>query len=267
MSLGKYRELIDQIDEKIIQLLNERAKIARQVGVWKIENGHPIFVPEREKALLAKLKERNSGPLSSKAVANIYREIISGSIALEQPLKIACVPYTSNPLRHPARLTFGDCAEYKAYGNVSEVFSEVEKKICDYGVVSFADGAGGFDSDTIDALLQTDMKIVAERLDEQGVSVLVIGAQSPVNTGDDRTAFRAVVMNGGENPGFVREISDRHNIDILCFEVRTPQFCKDSRMIFAEFAGHPDDPEIQNALDEIAEFADSLDLLGGYPVL
>jgi len=59
------RQQIDAVDQQIIQLLSERAKIALAVGAVKHEYGSPVFRPEREKQVLEKLAQRNPGPFKN----------------------------------------------------------------------------------------------------------------------------------------------------------------------------------------------------------
>jgi chorismate mutase-like protein len=269
MKLNELREIIDQIDEKVVQLLNERCKIAGKVGVWKIENDHPIFVPEREKLLFDKLKKQNQGPLSNESLTSIYREIISGAIAIEQPLKIGyCLNKISPPLKHPARLTFGESAEYVLMDSVHDLFSALENNDINYGVVPFYDGNDCFDNDTIDSLLKTNMNIVAESISKTtGASSLIIGAQSPINTGDDRTALRLEIDKVESNLKSVIKILEESGIDIICCELRISQEGTDSNLVFIEVAGHPAEDNIKTAISQIERETLKIKLLGGYPLL
>jgi len=269
MPLSKLREIIDQIDEKIVQLLNERCKIAGEVGVWKIENGHPIFVPEREKQLFAKLREKNKGPLSSDALTNIYREIISGAIAVEQPLKIAyCTAKTESPIKNSARLTFGDSAEYIQMESISQIFSAVENNDCHYGVVPFYDGKEVFEDNTVDALLKTTLNIVAERISLFSESTsLIVGEQSPVNTGDDRTAFRFEISKDSDNIKSILEILKNFQVGLICCELRISQGNSSNNLVLMEIGGHPAEEKVKAAIAEIEENSINMNILGGYPLL
>ena len=269
MQLDELRKIIDQIDEKIVQLLNERCKIAGQVGVWKIENGHPIFVPEREKLLFEKLKKQNPGPLSDDSLTNIYREVISGAIAVEQPLKIGyCHNNIPDLLRHPARLTFGDSAEYLLFDSVHQLFTALENGECSYCAVPFYDGKDAFDGDTIDALLKTDMNIIAERISPaQGSSSLIIGAQSPINTGDDRTALRIEMPDSGTAFEQILNIFKEKSIDLICCEQRISQNNADNNMLLVEIEGHPTEDCVKSAIFAIEKSVIKIEILGGFPLL
>ncbi len=84
MDLEQCRGKIDGLNEKLVELLNERARCAIEVGRIKRENGQPMYAPERETAVLNQLKELNQGPLSDEAVQRIFRQIIDEALRLEQ---------------------------------------------------------------------------------------------------------------------------------------------------------------------------------------
>src|SRR5688572_4134169 len=87
-SLDPLRAQIDALDEKIVALLNERAKVVVEVGKVKQQSNAPIYAPDREKAVLEKLRRLNRGPLPDRCLEAVYRELMSGSFALERPLRI-----------------------------------------------------------------------------------------------------------------------------------------------------------------------------------
>ena len=84
MDLEQCRDKIDGLNEKLVELLNERARCAIEVGRIKRENGQSMYAPERETAVLNQLKELNQGPLSDEAVQRIFRQIIDEALRLEQ---------------------------------------------------------------------------------------------------------------------------------------------------------------------------------------
>jgi len=92
--LLKIREEIDAIDQQIQQLINARADCAMRVAeVKKAEmatSGEaPVYYrPEREAQILARVMDRNEGPLPKEEVARIFRAIISESLPLERPLAV-----------------------------------------------------------------------------------------------------------------------------------------------------------------------------------
>ena len=84
MDLEHWRNQIDGLNEKIVELLSERASCAIEAGKIKRERGQPLHAPEREILVLNQLKAINNGPLSDEAVQRIFRQIIDETLRLEQ---------------------------------------------------------------------------------------------------------------------------------------------------------------------------------------
>ena len=92
--LKALRVRIDSLDEKVLELISERARCAQEVARVKMaslaEGEVPVFYrPEREAQVLKRVMERNKGPLGNEEMARLFREIMSSCLALEQPLKVA----------------------------------------------------------------------------------------------------------------------------------------------------------------------------------
>jgi chorismate mutase/prephenate dehydratase len=83
-SIEQLRREIDQLDDQIIRLLNQRAKFAVEIGRIKRADGSALHVPSREKDVLNRMTAQNTGPLPDAAVSAIYREIMAASLALER---------------------------------------------------------------------------------------------------------------------------------------------------------------------------------------
>ena len=81
---NEYRKKIDAIDEQLLELLNQRAEIALKIGEIKRQNQDPVYVPEREKAVLEQLQMKNKGPLKNEDVKTIFEEVIRRVRMLEE---------------------------------------------------------------------------------------------------------------------------------------------------------------------------------------
>ena len=79
MDIDHWRKEIDQIDAELLQLLNMRARLAMKVGALKQAAHLPFCDPERERTVLQRLQELNSGPLDERAVGKVFRRIIRES--------------------------------------------------------------------------------------------------------------------------------------------------------------------------------------------
>lgn len=79
MDIEHWRKEIDDIDAELLRLLNQRARLALKVGALKHAAQLPCRDPERERNVLERLREINSGPLDERAVGKVFRRIIRES--------------------------------------------------------------------------------------------------------------------------------------------------------------------------------------------
>ena len=159
-ALAPWRKKIDAIDLKILKLLNERAVIAQKIGA--IKENSPVFRPEREVAIFKKLNAQNAGPLSDSNIRGIFKEIISASRALEEPLAIAFLGPNGTFSESAARQHFGHAANYHAAQSIDAVFQKVEAGKAHFGVVPVENSTEGSVARTLDLLLTTPLNIVGE---------------------------------------------------------------------------------------------------------
>lgn len=162
MNLEELRSEIDRVDREIIARLNERYQLVEQVGHWKRENNAPIYVPEREKALLDKLIDLNPGPMRTETLLAVYREIISGARLLERPLSVACLGPDGTYSSLAAKNKFGHGANYLTVNTIPDVFREVEAGRADYGCVPVENSTEGVVNPTLDTLRETSLRVIAE---------------------------------------------------------------------------------------------------------
>jgi len=162
MDLQELRRQIDALDEKIVELLNKRAEIVVQIGKIKHAHQAPIYSPDRERAVLEKICKINRGPLPNSALQAIWRELMSASFALEKPMRIAYMGPEGSFSHLAATEKFGASVEYEAVADIRGVFDEVMRGRADFGVVPFENATGGGVIDTLDAFIDSDVKICAE---------------------------------------------------------------------------------------------------------
>ncbi len=162
MDLKTFRAKIDGIDEQLVKLLNERTRIASEIGHVKRQQAGEIYVPAREKEVLQRVAALNDGPLKAESLSAIYREIMSAALALEKSVKVAYMGPPSTFSHQAARSRFGGSVEYLSCETISDVFDAVEKKLADYGVVPVENSTEGAVTFTLDRLVETSLKICAE---------------------------------------------------------------------------------------------------------
>jgi len=160
--LDKLRARIDEIDEKILELLNKRAEVVLQVGKTKQANQMRIHFPERERQILQRLEKLNRGPFPTHALKSIYEEILSASLALQEPLKVAYLGPSATFTHLAARRKFGSSTEYIPESTIRDVFEAVTRGKAHYGVVPIENSTEGVVNYTLDMFIDSDLKIAAE---------------------------------------------------------------------------------------------------------
>jgi chorismate mutase / prephenate dehydratase len=160
--LKPLRDAIDAVDGRLVELLNERARVASEVGRIKHEVGAPVFRPEREAEVLRKVAAKSAGPLGEAALSSIFREVMSACRALERELTVAFLG--------PAG-TFSETAMQKQFGmsvnglpctTIDEVFRATEAAGADFGIVPVENSSEGAVSRTLDLLLATPLHVLGE---------------------------------------------------------------------------------------------------------
>jgi chorismate mutase/prephenate dehydratase len=163
-ALEQLRGQIDSVDARIHDLLNERARLARQAGVSKHADGHTVdfYRPEREAQVLRMARERNRGPLRTEEILRLFREIMSACLAQEEPLKVGYLGPEGTFSQTATLKHFGHSVRALALSSVDEVFHEVEAGLADFGVVPVENSTEGSVNHTLDSLLGSPLKICGE---------------------------------------------------------------------------------------------------------
>src|SRR5512143_3332212 len=165
MSNQKIQELrkkIDELDDKLVDLLNERARVVIEVGNIKKAEKLDFHAPGREREILERLTTRNKGPLPQATLRAVYREILSSSLSLERPLKVAYLGPRATFTHMAGMQQFGLAAQYVPVESIKDVFSEVERGRTDFGVVPVENSTEGVVNYTLDMFIDSDLKIYAE---------------------------------------------------------------------------------------------------------
>lgn len=153
------RDAIDEIDEQVLKLISERARLAHRIG--EIKHGN-IYRPEREAQVLRRLADANPGPLPPQAIKTVFREIMSHCLALEQPLTVAYLGPAGTFSESAARRHFGSAPTLLPLATIDDVFRAVESGNASYGVVPVENSTEGAVGRTLDMLLNTTQMICGE---------------------------------------------------------------------------------------------------------
>ncbi|MGE0189882.1 MAG: prephenate dehydratase [Steroidobacteraceae bacterium] len=164
--LSEIRARIDGIDDQLLYLLSERARIAQMVGVSKRQQENistaELYRPERESQVLRRVLKSNAGPLHNEEVARLFREIMSACLAQQEPLKIGFLGPEGTFTQQAVYKHFGHSVRGVSLPSIPEVFHEVEAGHVDFGVVPIENSTGGVVEFSIDMFLNTPLKICGE---------------------------------------------------------------------------------------------------------
>jgi chorismate mutase / prephenate dehydratase len=160
--LDQARKNIDRLDREILKLLNRRAAQAKDIAWHKAADDQPLFIPEREAAVMDALCQENQGPLESGALRHIFREIISACRQVQRPLRVAFLG-PEQTFSHQAALSrFGGSCDYAPQASIAEVFEEVEAERSPLGVVPVENSSQGGVTETLDRLMDTQLTVCGE---------------------------------------------------------------------------------------------------------
>lgn len=188
MSLDDLRKNIDRIDDKILDLLEQRAWVAREIAEFKKDHGLAQADPARERALLERLEHafdgRPNALFPSSAIRSVFREILSACLSLAEPTSVAYMGPPGSFTQMAARSAFGLGARYVETVTIPGVIDAVARRTVDYGVAPIENSTEGGVTATLDGLLETDVKIQREFVIE--VTQCLMGLQT------DRSQIRRV---------------------------------------------------------------------------
>jgi chorismate mutase/prephenate dehydratase len=162
--LAEIRQRINEIDERLQSLINERAEYAQKVGVAKGDLAQAVdyYRPEREAEILRKIKDRNDGPLRDEEMLRLFREIMSACLAQQEPLKVGYLGPEGTFTQTAVYKHFGHSVRALPFHTIDEVFQEVESGVADFGVVPIENSSEGSVNNTLDMFLTSPLKISGE---------------------------------------------------------------------------------------------------------
>lgn len=156
------RKKIDQIDTRIVELLNQRASLAQRIGRSKNRSRQEVYVPQREKEVLERVGNLAHGPLPAQSLRAVFREIISACRSLEGPLSVVFFGAEATYTHLAAREKFGSSANLRPTASIAEVFAEVSQGRASFGVVPIENSTEGVVAHTLDELVASELQIIAE---------------------------------------------------------------------------------------------------------
>ncbi len=163
-SLSQLRVQIDAIDNQLLLLLNKRARLASEVGNLKRARAADtsFYVPHRERVIIDRMKEANTGPFPTSAIRPVFQEIISACLSLEAAVTVAYLGPQATFTHQAVRRHFGTSARTIPCNSIEAVFAEVERGQAEFGVVPVENSTEGVVNHTLDSFLDVELAITAE---------------------------------------------------------------------------------------------------------
>jgi chorismate mutase/prephenate dehydratase len=158
--VDKLRREIDAVDDELLKLINQRAKLASRIGTLKA--GAPAYRPEREAEILRRMAQANPGPLAPERVAGVFREVISACRGLEEAIRVTYLGPEGTFSEQAVRQHFGRAVEALAVPSVDEAFRRCETRAVQFTVVPVENSTEGVVGRTLDLLLTTPLRICGE---------------------------------------------------------------------------------------------------------
>ena len=158
--IDKLRREIDAVDDELLRLINRRAGLAQRIGALK--QGAPVYRPEREAQILARVQKDNPGPLPAERVAAVFGEVISACRGLEEAIRVTYLGPEGTFSEQAVRKHFGRAVEALPVGSVDEAFRRAEARAAQFTVVPVENSTEGVVGRTLDLLLATPLRICAE---------------------------------------------------------------------------------------------------------
>ncbi|MBF0345916.1 MAG: prephenate dehydratase [Nitrospirae bacterium] len=163
-NLKELRSRIDGIDEQVLNLLNERAKIAIDIAKVKKEHNLDFYNPKREKEVIETLQKMNKGPFPNCALKVIFKEIFCASLSLEQPRTVAYLGPQATYTHQAALRYFSSSCKFLPTKSIREVFEKVDSDVASFGVVPIENSNEGAVNYTLDMFVDFNLKVYAEIL-------------------------------------------------------------------------------------------------------
>ncbi len=160
--LFELRAKIDGIDTQIVSLINERLGVSASVGELKKRFASKVLDRSRESLIMDRICRLNQGPVDDSVLQYIFSVIMAASRELQKPQTIAYLGPEATHSNLAALNHFRHAGLFVPYRSIPEIFAEVERGGCQFGVVPVENSIEGAVNHTLDMLFESEVKITAE---------------------------------------------------------------------------------------------------------
>ncbi len=153
---------LDRLDRHLIQLIDQRARLAEKIGKLRQVAGEPAFVPSRDDETIARAVSSSKGPLPARSLEAVVRELTSGCRSLVKELRVAFLGPLYSYSHLAAIRRFGQSVQFTPVGTIAAVFEEVNRGQSDFGLVPIENSTDGRIADTLDMFTRLPVRICGE---------------------------------------------------------------------------------------------------------
>lgn len=189
MDLLELRNQIDEIDQQIVRLYEQRMDICGQVAEYKIQTGKKVFDKQREMEKLARVKSLTHNEFNSHGVEELFEQIMSMSRKLQYQLlaqhgSIGRLPFIgveeletkkARVVFQGAEGAYSQAAMMQYFGEqvqsfhvdtFREAMSAIDEGSADFAVLPIENSTAGIVSEIYDLLVEFENYIVGEQIIE-----------------------------------------------------------------------------------------------------
>jgi prephenate dehydratase/chorismate mutase len=286
------REKINAIDDQLLYLLNQRAELALRAGETKSRDNKSLCDHQRERDVLNRLCQQNSGPLNDQNVTSIFQRIMDECLQMQQLVfrvsaeENSGISSINNELNREARVAFqgmpgefGEKAVIELMGfncqpmpfsTIEDLFTAIDEGNTEYILVPLENSLTGSLHQSYDLLLESQLSIVAEIIyptaDQSGNYVrlaLLATEPSASNQGNKISLIVSLAHRPGALHDALRPFV-RRGIDLLKIESRPIKSRPWQYNFYLDLKAPASESEWRGALDEIRGQAEEVRFLGRY---
>lgn len=166
------RQAIDRLDRDLLRLLEDRAELARRIGVLKQASGEATLDAARERDLIERIEREAKGSLPGPAVRAIFREIVSASRAMQGAFRVAYLGAEGGFAHQAAVRRFGASSTYAATASPQHLLEVVGSERVEHAVFALEGDAEDPPFDAYDLLLGAEATLTAEFSDHGGYEAM-----------------------------------------------------------------------------------------------
>lgn len=274
--LEEIRKKIDSLDDRIHDLLMERADLIVDVSAEKKKAGTPVVQPAREAKMIRRLLARHRGPLPEAAIVHIWRELVGAVSLLQTGLKVSVSSGEGNAhCWDMARNYFGSVLPMTRASSQLMAVSAVRENDASFAVLPWPqDGEAGPWWQHLVNQEKEKMRIVCAMpygvTKDQNANLkdraLVISKTDYSPSGDDRT-FIALSFTKKISRAKIADVFKKLNLEALSFVTRAHPVSGEDSLHLAEVGGYVEenDSRLTEMLKEFDDPAMKATVIGGYP--